>query len=312
MEFGRIWGKSPSFASAIGSKSWVDRSDWKSERGRLLSSELSKRLDSKCSIHVSPSHAMGMLSHSSFSTLGFSIVQEAATVFPLRSQQADGNAEVGQGLRTRDNSDQQERMYNREEKKITLQNVLEMCSAGSGHPEMEKYLGREPLQKRVWPLGDLPCIAFTVQDFSADHAASPNIMKQLDTQEPSSTTISKHIEPDDFSYTYSKRSVGGLSLPADIQIIFMSSPGVVNDLHQSVQPITDPIPNYNSSVDTDCELKTLSIHFKLISLRVVYALLIYHSSCKKFMSCFCSFSWVYSAGMNSVATIRQSLPPCDF
>lgn len=252
-EFARIWHQASSFGKGFNRQdsSWIEAPDWEAERSRLLSRQISNRLDSHdFSQHCNRQHGTKRVrswcdnhhsSISSFASLGFGILQEPVTAFPATSQTEDINQRCSQNNY---DDDLEEKKSGANQSGPTLQEVLEGCTEETSHPDSKKFLGRRPLQKRVWPLGDLPCIAFTAQDTLTDHAASPNIkalsidpvVKEGIQRQPSGNILDL-ISGDDFSYSYLRRSVGGLRLPIDIQIIFMVTPPAdSNNGHNVLQP----------------------------------------------------------------------------
>lgn len=206
INFARIWGKSASLTGTLPTRSISDAQPLtESDRSRLLSRGMSKRLESH--------HKLSRPSPS-FSPLGIGVLEETVTAFPLQSQRMNSNGE-NNGNRNFENG-------NGGEAAGALQVLLEKTTGQCEYPEMRKFLGRQPLQKRVWLLGDLPCLAFTIQELSADYASGPNIHRTNEEEIPTETKSVLELSQD-FSYSYSLRAVAGLSLPVDIQIIFVSS-----------------------------------------------------------------------------------------
>lgn len=147
-----------------------------------------------------------------YAPLGLGTLAEPISLCPLKSQRHSNNA-----------SDM-DVPSDATEKGLTLRNLIGTGGNKIDNAQQQRRLGRVPLQRRVWFLGELPAIVFATEDVCAEHGASLNIVRQQNVSQTSEPLDGAGDEPVNCSYTYTRRTVGGLSLPVDIQIMCMFSP----------------------------------------------------------------------------------------
>lgn len=173
-----------------------------------------------------------------FAPLGVGTLAEPVVVCPLTSQTF-----------LQPNTPNEMTAEGTTESLLLANSIMTTGIADSENGKQDSLLGRVPLQCRVWLLGDLPAVVFAVKDVCAEHGASVNIVRQQQLDPPSTPEAEGQDNPGIFSYSYKKRTVGGLSLPVDIQVVLIM--GISNEkgeLFESVYPAFANLPHDKTKV----------------------------------------------------------------